>query len=157
MTVILKRSTSKAWHVPADLAIDLRASALADRVAGVVLEAHRKAILAGTRANDGAVQPKLDPRGQQGRRAAAGKRPNFRGNTGRPNGFPRSLRRGRTKKGRADTNTTVVIEAPGKFVPWLAREDTRGVEYLFTDGAIAKAIEDETMRWLEEITRPDKR
>lgn len=143
--------------MPADLAIDLRASALADRVAAVILDAHRKAILTGVRANDGAPQPKLDPRGQQGRRAAKGKRPSFRGNTGRTNGFPRSLRRGRTKKARGDTNTTVIIEAPGKFVPWLGREsNARGVEYLFTDGAIAKAIEDETMAWLEEVTRSDK-
>lgn len=157
MTVLLRKSSNPAWRVPADLAIDLRASALADRVAAAILDANKQAIVDGTRANDGTAQPKLDPKGQSGRAAAQGRRPDIRGNTGSAKGFPRTLRRGRTKKARGDTNTTVVIEAAGVHAPWLEREHGRGVDYLFVDGDVAKAIEDATMVWLEEVTRPTKR
>lgn len=157
MAVIIRKSSNPAWRVPADFAIDLRASVLADRVAGVILDAHKKAILAGTRASDGVAQPPLNPKGQSGRAAAQGRRPDARGNTGSSKGFPRTLRRGRTKKARSDTNTTVVIETAGVHTPWLEREHGRGVDYLFLDGDVGQAIEDATMVWLEEVTRPTSR
>lgn len=158
MTAILRKSNSKHWRVPEDLAIDLRASALADRVAGVVLKMHRSAIVAGVRVSDDASQPPLDPKGQQGRQAAKGRRPPHRGNTGKTNGFPRALRRGKTTRARGETNASVVIEAPGKFTGWLEREDRfRDVEYLSTDGLVAEAIEAEVFAWLDEITRPGKK
>ena len=140
--------------MPQDLAIDLRASALADRVAAEVLRIHRTSITAGIRADDGSAQPALDPKGQSGRAAARGKRPNIRGNTGNPKGFPRTLRRGKTEKARGETNASVTIVADGKLGPWLGREDVRGVQYLFTTGEVAEAIERITFEWLDEVTRP---
>jgi hypothetical protein len=158
MAVILKKNANKVgWCVPEDLAIDLRASALADRVAAEVLKIHKRAIIAGVRADDGTAQPPLDPTGQQGRKARQGRRPPHRGNTGNPKGFPRTLRRGATKKARGDTNTTVTIVADGRLGPWLGREDDkRGVQYLFTTGEVAEAIERVTFEWLDEVTRPKK-
>lgn len=158
MVTILQQSSNPVWRVPKDFAIDLRASALADRVAKVILEANRNAIVAGVRADDGAAQPKLDPEGGSGRDAAAGRRPDVRGNTGKRDGFPLTLRRGRTQKKRGETNSVVLIEAPRARPAWLAEEKSkRGVEYLFITGRVAEAIEAETMKWLEEVTRPGKK
>jgi hypothetical protein len=154
MPVILRKSNAPHWKVPADLAIDPRASALADRVAAIVLKAHKQAIVSGVRADDGSAQPALDPKGQSGRAAAKGKRPNVRGHTARPKAFPRTLRRGKTEKARGDTNATVVIQAAGIHAPWLEREAERGVQYLFTTGEVAEAIERATFEWLDEVTRP---
>jgi hypothetical protein len=155
MTVILKKSNNAHWRVPQDLAIDLRASALADRVAAEVLRIHKASIIAGVRADDGTAQPPLDPKGQQGRKAAQGRRPPHRGNTGNAQGFPRTLRRGKTKKARGETNVSVTIEADPRLGPWLGREDDkRDVQYLFTTGEVADAIERVTFEWLDEVTRP---
>ena len=140
--------------MPADLAIDPRASALADRVAAVVLQLHRDAIIAGVRADDGESQPALNPRAQDGWNASRGRRPAARGNTGKGGGFPDTLRRAKTKKAAGDTNAEVRIIAPRGPAPWLRAEQERGVTYFFTTGLVADEIERVTFQWLDEITRP---
>lgn len=157
MPVILPKSNKTHWQVPAELAIDPRASALADRVAAAVLKLHRDAILAGYRAGDGAPQPPMDPNNGSGRKARKGRRPSARGNTGKPRGFARTLRRGKAKKAPGDTHSTVTIEAPRGNPKWLAAESRRGVQYLFTDGAVAEAIEAATVEWLHELVHPKQR
>lgn len=155
MAVIFRKSNAPHWRVPADLAIDLSASALADRVAGVILQMHKDAIIAGVRAGDGVPQPPLDPKGGEGKDAAKGKRSQHRGNRTGNGGFADTLRRAKTKKSAGDTNTEVRIIAPRGAPGWLREEfEKRGVQYFFTDGLVAAAIERVTMEWLDEITRP---
>lgn len=135
----------------------------------VVMLQHRNAILAGARASGG-QQPALDPDGVQGKLAAEGKRPDFRGVTGdnSPNAFPATLQRSkikrlyntrigtatvtrggvRSRKARIGAKAGVTISAAKRHDAWLAREAALGVEYFFVDGDVDRLIDAQLSAWL---------
>lgn len=140
-----------------DLELYISPAGWLDYVLTALLVHHHKSIEAGDRA-DGKRQMPLEPDTQQAKRAAAGKRPKWRGATDSPsNRFPDKLTRGRisqtTKpvriggKDRAG-NARVGTSARGEIKPglglhtkWLTEEEARGVEYLFVTGEADEVIE----------------
>ncbi|MBK6920410.1 MAG: hypothetical protein IPH07_23625, partial [Deltaproteobacteria bacterium] len=151
---------------------DFDAASLADYVADVVLSATRDAIEAGKHPS-GTEQRDLNPKGQRGRKAAAGKRPPFRGWTGRKMALPRKLRRSKMKvKGltRASgpvrrgyaaptvgsaTEASVTIKPHSKHKLFIGREAKLGVEYFSDEGDIATLVKTAVDFWISRAVEGD--
>jgi hypothetical protein len=141
------------WIVSSDLPSALDAGKLVERIADVVLEAHRSAIEAGVRADGSGSQPPLDPKGASGRAALRGERPSLRGVT-QDHRFPQGLRRRSVRfsgvklaSGREGTRAKTRIVAPSRLRLWLAQEGRRGVRYFYVGGTIAALVQAAVLAW----------
>lgn len=157
------------WRVIAGTEPQLDAAALVDHVSDVVLSEHHEAIRSGRRADGSGLQPKLNPRGTQGRRAEEGQRPNVRGYTGltvKP--FSDEIRRTaiKVKAGPTLRRTTVklglrlrtkspTVRAKTTIEPapihrgWLGTEAGRGVEYFYVGGLVEHMVDLAVSQWLD--------
>lgn len=156
------------------MTVGLDAAVLVDHLTDLVLAEHREAIRAGRRA-DGGTQAPLSSTSSEGRAAAAGRRPNVRGYTGRTKEpFSDELRRAEIKAGgraRSQSSGTInvlpvptaargVIEPSPTHQNWLEEEAARGIFYLYVGGAIARLVAEASGQWLDVATdgalaRPD--
>ena len=155
------------WSVTFNLDPNLDAGSLADLVSDVVLQEHLQAVQAGVRSDSGAPQPSLDPKGQQGARAAKGERPNKRGFTGlttKP--FAENLERtpikvrARSRRG-GGVKASTKIQADPIHRGWLATEAGRKVRYLYAGGFVTKLVGKALLVWsgfamLGTLKKPDK-
>lgn len=149
MPVVLRkrptRGGGKSFGVAIDMdewAPDLDAIRLNTAVAEAVAEHHRKAINAGEKADGSGPQPPLRGK-RQIADVAAGKRPNKRGVTNK-RAFPNSIKvmRSATRSASREASRDVkVVGAVGPYSPWLAREEGRGVQYLYTEGEVEQAVD----------------
>lgn len=130
-------------------------------VGDTVLLHHHEAILKGKKADGSGDQPPLSMTGRQGKRAAAGKRPDDRGHTGLegPRAFPNAIRRKKitVSKGkkvgagkRLGTVAKTAIAPATWHAPFAARElAENNVEYLYTEGDVEELIEQSLKEWVE--------
>lgn len=155
-------SWSFVWNDESDLTPYLDASWLLAEVSHAVLAAHVHAIAAGDMARGGPQAP-LDPFGQSGRAARAGRRPDARGVArtdgrslpdlltrdpikGRGGAVSRSKKSGTARVGTLAT--TSIRPGSGGHTQFLSKDAQRGVEYFFVDGDIEKVIDRAVGEWL---------
>jgi len=148
------------WEDGSDWSPYVTADVLLADVSAGVLEEHVEAIKAGKRAGTGTDQPKLDPRGQSGKDAAAGKRSRARGNARDDGkGLADQLARSKVKargnakigKGRLGTSASCTI-GPGTagHASYLAKEHAkRGIEFFDVDGRVALRIDADLSRVID--------
>jgi hypothetical protein len=143
----LPQGKDPAWRADG-WAPELSPESLVDYLSDVVLAAHRDAIIAG-RVPSGEPQRPLDPAGERGRAAAAGKRPKARGFTGLTDSFPLKIRRGKIQRFAGGAR---VVIAPGKkHRSFVEKDAARGVEYLTVDGDVDALIGVATERWIDAV------
>lgn len=145
---------------------EFAADSLVDYVADVVLAYTRDSIIAGRRP-DGVEQPPLKEPGARWQAAKKGKRPPFRGWTGRAAALPLKIRRGALKRqgtvrasgpiapGRPApyagtmTGASVTIAPHKQHRAFVGLEAARGVSYLSVEGEMAKIIDEAIALWVE--------
>ena len=151
------------WVVSSDFAPAFDAVSLVDVVSSAILEAHYQAIAAGVKADGTGSQPPLDPLGEQGRLANTGKRPKFRGITGRGQSFADNLTRKKitiAKKpvklnsGVMGTSARTAVEPGPLHKQYVAKEaagekEPGGVEFFYTEGAIDQMIDSIIREWTD--------
>ena len=158
------------WRASADLPVQLDAVALVDHVSDAVLGEHYDAIVSGRKADGSQPQPPLLRRGTQGRKAAAGERPDIRGYTGRTTTpFGANLTRTPVKVvkkapvfRRTDqrlgmliasevegVRAKTTIEPDPIHLGWLSTEAGRGVEYFYVGGVVEHLVDLAIAQWLD--------
>lgn len=160
--VMAKRRGGKLAAAGTKVAIDVRidseefavaigAASLCDYVSRGLLLHTAGSIETGKRPSGGAQRP-LDPEGQQGRKAAEGRRPNTRGNTGTERSIPQLLTRSEvratgkvTRIGRGGelgyTAHATIYPGAGLQGQFIAEEDAQGIEYFAVTGDADRVIE----------------
>lgn len=145
-----------------ELTISVGAQSLCDAVSRALTLHHANAIASGTKPSGGAQAP-LNPKGTEGMRAKAGKRPSARGHTGKPSALPPNLTRGAIQA----SGKVVVIGAVNQFTgigpkrpsrvgtvaratitperagqaDFIVNEAAEGREFFAVDGAADRVIE----------------
>lgn len=151
------------WVVATDFAPAFDAVALCDAVSSEILELHYQAVSKGLKANGSGPQPRLAPDGVQGKLAARGKRPKFRGVTGSSRPFPNNLTRTKIRllkkpkkltSGVEGTSAKATVEPGRGHKQYVAREAAgekvdEGVEFFFTDGKVEEAIDRVVRAWTD--------
>lgn len=154
------------------LSAAIGALSLVDAVSRALLMHHARSISEGKRPAGGAQAP-LDQDGTQGKRARAGKRPNIRGNTGKPSSIPPKFTRGEVKGGtrpvRIETpdigarigpkrSARIGVSASADVYPgragqqrFMDDEASEGIEYLAVDGSADRVIEDVVIDYLATV------
>lgn len=165
--------TGVRWRLATDLAPSLDAVALVDHVSDVVMAEHWHAIGEGRRAEGPELQPKLAAFGEQGKRAAAGKRPDVRGFTGLTqtpfrDSIARSpikvraknVSRSRVQRQRfgdagfivnetvEGTKASCTIRPDKLHESFLALELKRGNTFFFVNGYVAEAVDKALAAWV---------
>jgi hypothetical protein len=155
-----------------ELNLAIGPESLCDVVTRALTKHHEEAIASGRRPSGGSQSP-LDPQGEQGRRAKAGKRPSARGNTGKDSALPPNLSREPIKA----TGRIVTIGSPPKDVKIGPRRPARvgtqahasiipgragqakfidesadeGIEFFAVDGAADRVIEDAVIDYMATV------
>lgn len=155
-----------------EMLVSIGALSLVDYVSRALLAHHASSIAEGRRPAGG-MQAQLDPDGAQGKRARAGKRPNVRGNTGKPSSIPPKFTRGEIKGGTRPVNLgsidgnvrigprrapVIGVSASADLYPgragqqrFMDDEASEGIEYLAVDGAADRVIEDVVIDYLAKV------
>lgn len=142
------------------LTVAIGAASLADAVSTALLAHHAASIEAGLRPAGGRQAP-LDPEARQGIRAKQGKRPDARGNTGRPSAIPPNLTRGQMDRGRtvsAGKSGRLQVEATARIFPagrgqgkFIEEEAALGNEFFSVDGSADRVIEDAVIDYMARV------
>lgn len=154
------------------LDIAIGPQSLCDVVTRALTKHHAESIAQGKRPGGGSQEP-LDPKGEQGRRAADGNRPKARGNTGKPTSLPETLTRypikasgrivtigsppkdvkiGPRRAARIGTQATAVISpALENQAKWIDEEASEGNEFFAVDGLADRVIEDAVIDYMATV------
>lgn len=170
--VMVKRRGGKLASTGGRIALDIKidsegldvaigAASLCDYVSRALLQHHADAIEEGRRPSGGAQAP-LDPEGQQGRKAAEGRRPNIRGNTGTDRSIPRLLKRSEVRStgkvvriGRGGelgfTAHATIYPGAGLQGQFISDEADQGIEYFAVTGDADRVIEQVVVDYLATV------
>lgn len=171
MEVIAKRSGGKRVEAGGLLGLSIQVDtdglelaigpvSLCDAVSMAVLMHTSGAIAKGLQPQGGAQRP-LDPQGEQGRNAKHGRRPNVRGNPGKPKSLPYALTRSAIRSsgqvvriggGQLGYSAHATIEAGMHLQErFLLTEASRGVEYLSIVGKVDQVVTDVVTDYLATV------
>ena len=131
-----------------DLAkLDLSPGALVEIVGDMVLEHHALAWQAGDKPAGGR-QPPLDPKGQRGKSARAGHRPDVRGNKGGAKPMPRMITRSKVSLQKTGASCTIRAGRKGQE-RFILLDQKNGSEFFAIGGKVRDVIDRGIMRYLE--------